>query len=285
MNCRGIALVAVLWVLTLLAGLSAAAMVAARQGAATSRNRMIALRASWASGACQAILRDRFEDSGTVPLEDSVDLGNGTWCRGVLADEGDRVHVNRASNQLLYATLRDSVQVESLLDWRDDDTIPRPHGAEGSWYRDHQRPSPRNAAFEDVRELTLVRGFEQASPEALERLFTVHGGGRLNVNTIPQPLLAVIPGLGAEAVAGLLAARRTGRPIRNLDALSAELSPEGREALLAHYDALVTEIRFDPSDLMLHTEGAVGRHPLRVFDDHVVQPVPGRGFGAVRGAR
>ena len=44
----------------------------------------------------------------------------------------------------------------AVLDWRDPDNVPRPHGAEEAWYVGQGRAPPRNGPFADVRELLLA---------------------------------------------------------------------------------------------------------------------------------
>lgn len=47
---------------------------------------------------------------------------------------------------------------DALLDWLDEDDLPRAFGAESTYYTSHQLPGPRNGLPDDLRELRLVRG-------------------------------------------------------------------------------------------------------------------------------
>ena len=69
MNRRGFALLAVLWTLTAVTVLGGAAMVVARLGAATTRNRILLTRAGWAREACVEILSSRYAYQAAIQAE------------------------------------------------------------------------------------------------------------------------------------------------------------------------------------------------------------------------
>ena len=93
MSRRGFALLTVLWLVAALGAVTAAALLAARLGADTTRNRIILARAEWAREACGEILLARYAKDPTVRLVDTVDLGRGTWCRVELEDIAARLRV------------------------------------------------------------------------------------------------------------------------------------------------------------------------------------------------
>ncbi len=71
---------------------------------------------------------------------------------------------------------------DALLDWLDEDDLPRRFGAEATYYTSQQQPGPRNGLPDDIRELRLVRGMTKElydgvlnNPRApgLERCLTV----------------------------------------------------------------------------------------------------------------
>ncbi|MEO8139365.1 MAG: hypothetical protein ABI742_06955, partial [Gemmatimonadota bacterium] len=103
MNRRGLALLAVLWLLVSLVGVAGVTMAALRAGERASLNRLALARGGWAAEACLAILRARYVAPGASqrPVErlalDSIDLGSPIWCRLTLESPGTRVHLNRAS--------------------------------------------------------------------------------------------------------------------------------------------------------------------------------------------
>ena len=116
--------------------------------------------------------------------------------------------------------------IDSYFDWIDPDSIPRQDGAESSDYYETLDPpyQARNAPFDTIRELLLVKGFKEAilsggvlNPEepkerqititnGVQNLLTVFGDGKVNVNAVRQDNLTVLmtlPGvteLGARAI-------------------------------------------------------------------------------------
>ena len=116
--------------------------------------------------------------------------------------------------------------IDSYFDWIDPDSIPRQDGAESSDYYETLDPpyQARNAPFDTIRELLLVKGFKEAilsggvlNPEepkerqititnGVQNLLTVFGDGKGNVNAVRQDNLTVLmtlPGvteLGARAI-------------------------------------------------------------------------------------
>lgn len=100
---------------------------------------------------------------------------------------------------------------DTLADWLDtDDLVRSPGSAESAWYavQERRRMAPGSPML-DTRELAQVRGF---APELVARLLPLVAAlpapGSINVNTAPpEVLMAMIPGLGQEAAALLIAER------------------------------------------------------------------------------
>jgi len=199
-NGRGFALLAVLWTLTAVTVLTAAALAGARLGSSTTRNRVLLTRAAWAREACSEILQARYAQDPSVRHLDSVDLGRGTWCSATLEDPSTNLNLNLADRPALVTVLQAvehrSVAVDSLadalLDWRDPDTVPRPLGDESS--------ENRNGPFADVWELRYVRGFTDSLVARLTPFMTTRGTGVINVNAAPEAVLAALPGMTEETV-------------------------------------------------------------------------------------
>jgi DNA uptake protein ComE-like DNA-binding protein len=79
-----------------------------------------------------------------------------------VSDEESRLNVNNASAQelnKLYAITPDVVA--AILDWRDEDNVVTPGGAEAEYYTALQPPYlPRNGPLQSIRELLMVRGVQ-----------------------------------------------------------------------------------------------------------------------------
>jgi general secretion pathway protein K len=75
-------------------------------------------------------------------------------------DESAKLNLNTVDEATLGRLLPSEPQiVDAVLDWRDADDEPRAEGAEADWYLTLKPPyKARNAAFQTVEELLLVRG-------------------------------------------------------------------------------------------------------------------------------
>lgn len=81
---------------------------------------------------------------------------------------------------------------DAIADWIDNDSTPRPRGAEDQFYRGLKPPyAPRNSFLESVEELMLVKGFTPEVFRAVgEHLTPYVTDGLVNINTAPRPVLA-----------------------------------------------------------------------------------------------
>lgn len=206
---RGFALITALWVVAALGALltvGIAPLVVDRQA---SENRILLRRAQWAALACLAVVQGRYRPGAESPAIDSLDLGQGAWCATADLDPSRRLNVNSADSVALARVL-DPGLAAAILDWRDGDDLPRAAGAEAEWYGAQRRPLPRNGPFASAAELLLVRGFEEATLESVERLLTVRGDGRIDPNHAPSEVIGGLSVLPAAAVSRLARIRQGG---------------------------------------------------------------------------
>jgi general secretion pathway protein K len=124
-------------------------------------------------------------------------------------DEGSKIDLNQAPDALL-AALFASVGVDpgkaqsladAIADFRDDDNLPRPRGAEEAEYRDAGLAwGPKNAPFQTVEELQQVLG---VTPEIYARVapdLTVYSSGTaVNQTLASTRLTEVLPGILRQA--------------------------------------------------------------------------------------
>ncbi|MFH0980615.1 MAG: hypothetical protein V2A79_03635 [Planctomycetota bacterium] len=96
------------------------------------------------------------------------DPGSDFKVRYGITDESAKLNINTATadqltrllTQVVPPEVRVEVLVDSLLDWRDQDEVTRPNGAESDHYRQLNVPYRcKSAPFETVEELLMVRGF------------------------------------------------------------------------------------------------------------------------------
>ena len=155
-------------------------------------------------------------------------LGRGSWTVGIpsgpeasppiygLVDEERKLNLNTIPAELFRTLLEDQGQVreddarriaDAMEDWRDVDDDPRPDGAEQFYYLGLQEAYEcHNGPFEQLEELRLVRGM---TPEVYARVapaLTVHGSGRVNLNTAGRLALRTL-GVSDDGVASFLADR------------------------------------------------------------------------------
>ena len=151
-------------------------------------------------------------------------LGEGRY-RAAAVDVNSRINVNLATEQMLAALLEEAglsvddaaALAQAILDWIDGDDLRRAQGAEAAEYRqlglDHL---PRNGPVPTLDELLWVRGM---TPEILygaaddrgagiAQWLTVHGSGKINLNTAPREVLAALPGFTPSVVAVVLDLRQ-----------------------------------------------------------------------------
>jgi len=156
-------------------------------------------------------------------------------------DEEGKLNLRVAGQQALETLLEDEREpLRALLDWQDEDDRARPGGAEQPYYNALPAPySAKNAPVEMMPELLLLKGVtprlyygEDANQNrvldanendgnnhypdddadgrlmiGLRDLLTVHGDGRVNVNTASERVLAALPGLGERAAANIVSFR------------------------------------------------------------------------------
>ena len=254
---NGFALLAVLWLVTLVGGALAISLATARLGQQTTRNRMELARGRWAAEACLAILQSRWA-RGVRQDTDTIDLGRTTACAWRIDDPGTALNVNYASRDELVR-LQTTVGVPSDSANLFADAVLRLRSRGVIW---------------DAGRLAMVPGVDAR----LVGLLTVDGSGAISALRAPRPVLQALPGMSAEAVERLLARRRVARPVRSLDELGGELSSPARATLYANYAYLVNALAFEPRHLVVRAEGWVGtgRREPRAAIELLVVPLPDR---------
>lgn len=286
---QGFVLLAVLWILV---GVSVTALglaLLARRAARSAANRRDEIEALWIAEDCaqrvQAVMaqvlvpraadaaggppawRDLDRALAVAPLLAAPPVQPRGRCRTVLQPSGRAIDINTADAELLWRAFRqlgvpagraDSL-VDAVMDWRDADQVPRPHGAEEAWYVGQGRAPPRDGPFADIRELARVRGLEHVA--GLDSMFGVDPG-RIVLDRAPLAVIAALPGFSGEAVARVAEHRLRGAPVGDLLALGAELSPGARDAFLARYPDLVRLTTAEPEAWTLTVGASVGLSPI-----------------------
>ncbi len=208
-NCRqqGLALVMVLWILTLLTLMAGSFATTMRRE--TSISSAIKSNAEAQAVAESGIMLAQFMLKQNDPEQRwRVD---GTVYRLLLADgeiririlsESGKVDINTSNQMQLSAVLNSLSEdkwqqqrlLNAILDWRDADDDTRTMGAERTQYRRaglHYGPS--NTAFQSLEELQLVLGMNEVMFSRLEPWLTVYSGNsEVNVDEAASELLEII---------------------------------------------------------------------------------------------
>jgi general secretion pathway protein K len=227
---HGIALVIVLWIVTLLTVIASSFVYAMRTDTKVVSNEMARARANAAAEAAvhRAVfelykppsLTDRWQPDG-VPHEwryqDATIVVS-------LTDESAKIDVNSASDQLMRNLFvsqglneeEAASLTDAMADWRDADTLRRARGAEEAEYAAAGRTyKPANAPFQTIEELKLVLGMTSDLYQRLEPLITTYSRQPgINSQIASRDVLRAIPGATDALVDAYLVQREQARLAR-----------------------------------------------------------------------
>jgi len=108
-------------------------------------------------------------------------------------DEASKININYAPTEALKSLLKIIGEVDdgtasdianAILDWRDEDIVVSPFGAEDEYYKSLELPYKcKNKKFQILEELLLVKGMTPELFSNIKDLITVYGEGKTNINT------------------------------------------------------------------------------------------------------
>ncbi len=219
----GVALVIVLWVVTLLTVIVSSYVHSARvntqlTGNWVSRSRSQALADAGVHRGVHELLRpavdgDRWQADGRMH---EFELGDGKIVVTIV-DETAYIDINAAPDKLLLGLfLSAGVEVgyaqslvDAVMDWRDADDLPRTSGAERDQYQvAGLQHVPANANFRTLDELKLVLGMTPALYARLAPAITVYSRmPGINSALAPREVLIALPDANPEEVDDFLALR------------------------------------------------------------------------------
>ena len=246
------ALIAVLWVLVLLTAIVAEFAYSMRTEVNITRNFREAAQAHYIAqtGVIRAVValvknEDRAENQqneaeaardpiGRVNAAIAPQRFGGGQFSLKIDNAAGLINLNTANDALLrlmvntldISDTEKAVIVDSILDWRDSDDFHRLNGAENKYYQSLPNPyACKNAAFDTVEELLLVRGIRpelfyknlrsivtvtpesKTGPAANRRSFrraTRAAAGQININAAPRQLLEALPQITSQQVQNLI---------------------------------------------------------------------------------
>lgn len=235
----GIALLLVLWVLTILMVIvmSFSYMTRTETYATLSfkegiENKFLA-EAGIERGIMELFYRNHYKDQTVEidnlgvwktdgsPYEGQIDAGSYTV---KIVDESGKVDINTTSDVVLKNLLMNmGIRMEdadtitdSIMDWKDSDDLHRLHGAESDFYMSLPNPyKAKNARFDTIEELLLVKGMTPdilyGTPErtGIMLFLTVKAkANTININAAPKEVLAAIPGSSPEIADSIISYRQ-----------------------------------------------------------------------------
>lgn len=205
---QGMALVIVIWILSLLSLMAGSFALTMRRESSVAMalrdNAEASARAESGLGLAQYMLqlndpKLRWRaDGGVYQILDR----QGGETRVRIISESGKIDINAAQETQLMAVIKavaeDSFEqrhlLNCILDWRDEDDDPRPHGAEKKQYRSEGRAyEPSNKPFQALDELQLVMGITEAIYTRIQPWITIYSGqSEVNLQAATPEVLQII---------------------------------------------------------------------------------------------
>jgi general secretion pathway protein K len=221
---RGIALIAVLFVLTLMALFAAGLARDTRNELLLARNFVSAAQAEAVADAAvhRAIAELAYAGAQAPSSAENTSPGSGgtveTGVTTIIEDEGGKIDLNRGHPNHLRELLHQlgieeyDQLADAIADFRDADDSRRNKGAEWPDYRAQGLPYvAHNRPFRAVSELRLVLGMSEEYFRLLEPYVTVYSRRRgVDPRYAPEMVLRAIPGLDEASLDTILEQRGTG---------------------------------------------------------------------------
>ncbi len=219
----GLALVLVLWILSLLSIIAGGFVFSTRTNTILSGNLVSMARAEALADAGVHRALYELQIPGNLPdawkgdgrphlweLQDSV-------IQVSVSDESAKIDINTANNELLKALFRyagldekgAAMLLDAVLDWRDQDSLRRPNGAEADDYiAAGLAYKPTNDRFRSIGELRQVFGMTEVLYQRIVSLITVYSDKPgFNSAIAAREMLLLIPGVEPAQVDAFIAAR------------------------------------------------------------------------------
>lgn len=227
---RGVALIIVLWVMTLLSVIALSFAQTMRTDVNIVSNSLARVKAETLADA--AIERAIFELYKPQNLDGrwNADGASREWSYRdlnvtiTMQDETGKIDINRAHEQLMRGLLRSQglteadadKLVDAIADWRDTDSLRRPNGAEAPEYTAAGlNYVPANAPFQAIEELKLVLGM---TPELYSRLaphITIYSAvPGINEQVATRDVLRALPNVNDQLIDEYIARRDLARANR-----------------------------------------------------------------------
>jgi general secretion pathway protein K len=166
--------------------------------------------------------------------------------------------------RLLHLLRLEPFLANALLDWMDSDDRALPGGAEQNFYASLGRVC-KNAPLDSLRELLLIRGFKpellwgNKAQEGLLPYVTVHSEGKININTTSKLVLRSLDEELDEQLAISIIDYRKDKPFESTNDLK---KVPGINAKL--FARILSRITVSSSYFLITLEGTVGEATCRL---------------------
>jgi general secretion pathway protein K len=265
---QGVALVLVLWLLSLLTIMAGSFALSMRRQTALIDHMKSTARASAQAEAGIAIAQTMllavdqtriWRTDGSIyrihyPDQES---GEEAEIRIRLIAEAGKIDINTASQEVLQSLLahaphegededeKKTKVVGAIIDWRDEDDLVNIEGAEEKDYHAAGlKYKPRNARFRSIEELQMVLGMTPALYQWLEPLVTIDSGlQQVDVSRAPPEVLQVLPTMDAAGLQSVLTARQQQNQMQTFGSASSdegEITPGAERVAAATINGAVT---------------------------------------------
>jgi len=237
---KGMALVLVLWVISLLTLMAGSFALGMRRETAITvgiKNNAQALAVAESGVAIAELMLLNPDQNQRWRADGSIYeiIANNATIRVRLLSETGKVDINKADQVLLEALMatipseaeQKAKLVGAIIDWRDADDLIHSDGAEKDDYKQAGLSyQPSNKPFQTLEELQLVLGMNEAIYLQLEPLITIYSGqSTVSVQQAAKEVLQILPGLDTSLIDTYMTDRLESA-LNNLPMPSFPASPE-----------------------------------------------------------
>ncbi|WP_428033773.1 general secretion pathway protein GspK [Amphritea sp.] len=187
---QGVALLSVLWVVTILSLLAGSLVANQRYSTDTTRQWLLQAQARYAAEAAvhltlYNLLSHQLQPGSENTAADEPPIYGGFRLYSTVYSEVGKADINQISDPLLRKIMQGLIDdpqwadtmTDRILDWRDGDELVRLNGAERRDYLLADHPFlPTNQPFKSVAELQRVMGMSTALYLRLAPLLTIYSG-------------------------------------------------------------------------------------------------------------
>lgn len=198
-----------------------------------------------------------------------------------LRDTGAALNLNEAPEDVLRNFFAQGLRVDyaqadklaqAILDWRDEDDIPRINGGEREQYVEENLPVlPANRDFAELDELRHVMGMTPELYALAAPYLRLVGSDDININAAPEPVLMALPDIRPGEVQQLLRLRESGYAPRNATQLRDLIPSLGSGTGTASRRRFNSMITFATNEVEITSEGRIDGSPMRVTARVIVQ--------------